>query len=110
MSDSIILYGISGKPYRYWPSSIQSNSFKNEPGNYAFAKQVSANKYFIIYVGETSDLSTRFSGHHAAQCIRNHGVTHILTHTNTIDEKVRRSEETDLIRALRPPCNNIYPT
>jgi hypothetical protein len=37
-------------------------------------------------------------------------VTHILTHTNTIDEKVRRSEETDLIRALRPPCNNIYPT
>ena len=108
MSDSIILYGVSGKPYRYWPSPIQWTSFKIEPGNYAFARQVSPNRYFIIYVGETTDLSTRFRGHHAAQCIRNHGATHILTHTNKNDGSVRKREEEDLIRALKPPCNRIY--
>ena len=106
MSDTVTLYGISGNAYRYWIAPIRSTAFKAMPGNYAFARLTPRNEYYVIYVGETSDFSSRFYGHHAAACVKAHGATHILTHTNSHDRGVREREEQDLIRALRPPCNS----
>ena len=106
MSETVTLYGISGTPYRYWIASIRATTFKAKPGNYAFARLTQRNEYYIVYVGETADFSTRFYGHHVAPCLRANDATHILTHTNSEDRSVREREVLDLIPALSPPCNS----
>ena len=38
--------------------------------------------------------------------IKSEGATHILTHTNDADDKIRMTEEQDLIDNYYPPCND----
>jgi predicted GIY-YIG superfamily endonuclease len=104
MADQVTWTGVSGKRYDYWvyPANI---TFKDEPGNYIYAKRNPSGNWQAVYIGQTSSLSQRLATHEKQQsAIRRWGATHILAHLSG-SEIVRRSEESDLIKAYRPPLN-----
>ena len=72
-----------------------------------FVRQIDhQQRYQVIYVGETSDLSTRFDSHHAMLCIDRHGATHLWIHPEGMeDEDDRKAVEEDLKQGWNPPCN-----
>ena len=106
MSERTIFWsGASGKQYKYWIDDINT-SFKDEPGNYIYAKEISPDRWVPIYIGETDSLKDRLSSNHEKlPCIKRHGGTHIHAHTSSSDEDIRRAEEADLIEKWNPPCN-----
>jgi len=106
MAEQTVLWpGKSGQKYNYWVSDMDS-TFKDEPGNYIFAKPASTpGKWTAVYIGETESLRDRLPNHEKLPCVRRYGGTHIHTHTSSSDEDVRRAEESDLIENCDPPCN-----
>jgi hypothetical protein len=58
----------------------------------------------VIYIGETEDLSTRFNGHHNADCFKKHKANCICTHRDG-DSDSRLEKEDDLIQLHNPVCN-----
>lgn len=105
MEESTIFWrGASGKEYKHWIYPIDT-SFKDEPGNYIFAKETSPGRWVPIYIGESESLSDRLSNHDKLPCIQRHGGTHIHTHTTSGGQSVRRAEESDLLEKWDPPCN-----
>ena len=101
---AIIWRGASGKKYTYWISPIDS-SFKDEPGNYIFAKETSPGLWNPIYIGETESLKDRLPNHEKLPCVNRYGGTHVHTHTTSGGEQVRKAEEADLLTKYDPPCN-----
>jgi len=106
-SKTIIWEGESGNEYKYWIASKDSN-FKDEPGNYIFAKQTKPNTWVAVYIGQTDSLKDRLANHDEDSCIKKNGATHIHTHTSSNNEKVRKSEEEDLIKKWKPACNEQH--
>lgn len=104
MADTIIWPGTSGKEYTYWIFPI-GTSFKDEPGNYIFAKETSPGRWAPIYIGETGSLRDRLGDHDKLPCIRRYGGTHVHAHTSSSSAQVRREEESDLLSRWDPPCN-----
>ena len=102
--------GRSGAVYHYTVARItyggsgKSSGLDSVAGNYIFARE-SGRGYEALYVGQTSDLSERINDHEEWDCVQSRGVTHIHYHRNDGGERMRRDEETDLIRRWRPPCN-----
>ena len=82
-----------------------NTSFKDEPGNYIFAKETSSGYWTPIYIGETDSLKDRLSNHEKMPCVKRHGGTHVHVHTSSSDEQARRAEESDLLAKWDPPCN-----
>lgn len=104
MADQIKWQGESGKQYDYWVYPI-TTTFKDEPGNYIYAKRNSAGNWQAVYIGQTSSLSQRLASHEKEQSVIRHGgATHILAHLS-VNALARRAEETDLIRRYNPPFN-----
>ena len=96
MAERTIMWtGASGKEHKYWIHEM-GTSFKDEPGNYIFAKETSPGKRTSVYIGETESLKDRLSDHEKLPCVRRHGGTHIHAHTTQGGEAVRRAEEGDL--------------
>jgi hypothetical protein len=58
----------------------------------------------VIYVGETGDLSSRFTDHHKQTCIDRNGATHICVRREEGDA-ARLAIEKDLVDNYNPPCN-----
>ncbi len=105
MAEETIMWpGASGTEYKYWIFPI-GTSFKDEPGNYIFAKKTAPDSYTPIYIGETGSLKDRLSNHEKMPCVKRHGGTHIHVHTSSEDEKTRKVEESDLLKRWDPPCN-----
>lgn len=105
MAERTILWsGASNKQYKYWIYDVNT-SFKDEPGNYIYAKESSPGRWSPIYIGETESLEDRLSNHPKLPCIRRHGGTHVHVHISSSDEEVRRAEEADLLEKWNPPCN-----
>ena len=86
--------------YTYLAYPIDT-TFKDEPGNYIYAKRNSG-KWEAGYIGETSSLSQRLASFDAEQTAIRYGATHILAHLNP-DSRSRQVEATDLINTLVPP-------
>ena len=104
MAEQIRWEGKSGKQYEYWVYPINT-TFKDEPGNYIYAKRNFAGKWQPVYIGQTSSLSQRLASHEKEQSVtRRGGATHILAHIS-VNAMARRDEEADLIRRYRPPFN-----
>lgn len=61
--------------------------------------------YRFIYVGETGDLSTRFSSHHKQDCFRTEGCTHVGIHVDS-SQRSRLDKEDDILKGNRWPCND----
>lgn len=87
--------------YTYLAYPINT-TFKDEPGNYIYAKRNPSGKWQAVYIGQTSSLSQRLASFDAEQAAIRFGATHILAHLNS-DERARRNEEADLINTLVPP-------
>ena len=98
--ETVELRGGSGQ-YTYWAYPINT-TFKDEPGNYIYAKRNSAGGWQAVYIGQTASLSQRLASFDAEQAAIRFGATHILAHLNQ-DERARKKEETDLINSLVPP-------
>jgi len=104
MADQVKWQGESGKQYDYWVYPI-STTFKDEPGNYIYAKRNAAGSWQPVYIGQTSSLSQRLATHEKEESvIRRGGATHILAHLSA-NSLARRIEEADLIKRYRPPFN-----
>lgn len=96
--------GKSGKTYGYWIHPI-GTAFKDEPGNYVFAKETQPRRWRPLYIGQTSSLRDRLADHEKEACAKRNGATHIHAHVNTAGEDARRVEESDLIQKWSPVCN-----
>lgn len=106
MADPDIYWeGVSGAQYSYWIYPIGAR-FKDEPGNYIYAKQVQPGRWRPVYIGQTSSLQDRLADHEKEACAKRNGATHVHAHTSSGDEAKRRSEEEDLIAKWSPACNS----
>lgn len=101
--ETMIWTGSSGKQYKYWVHPI-GTSFKDEPGNYIFAK-VSQGEWTPLYIGETSSLQDRLPGHEKLPCVERNSGTHVHAHITSGGKQARLAEESDLLQAFNPPCN-----
>ncbi len=95
--------GASGTKYKYWVHSLDT-TFKDQGGNYIFAKKTASGKWTPVYIGETESLSDRLPNHDKLPCVRRNGGTHIHAHTSG-GQRERRAEEADLLANFNPPCN-----
>jgi len=101
---TIMWAGLSGKEYKYWIYPL-GTSFKEEPGNYVFAKESRPNYWSPCYMGQAANLNRRLGDHEKEACAKRNGATHIHVHLTPGGETVRRTEERDLILKWKPPCN-----
>jgi hypothetical protein len=76
---TIMWPGQSGKEYKYWIYPIGS-SFKEEPGNYLFAKKTQQGYWYPCYIGQTVNLNQRLGDHEKEACSKRNGATHIHAH------------------------------
>lgn len=105
MNEGTILWpGKSGTDYQYWIYPIGA-AFKEEPGNYVFAKESSPGKWTPVYIGQTSNLNQRLENHEKEACAKRNGATHIHAHLSSGSEVARKAEEADLILRWGPACN-----
>jgi len=95
--------GKSGTNYKYWIYEI-GNKFKEEAGNYIFAKETKPGYWKPVYIGQTVNLDERLENHEKETCAKRNGATHIHAHLNSKKED-RLSEEKDLIQKWQPTCN-----
>ena len=96
--------GKSGREYEYQIFPLNTE-FKEEPGNYAFAKETKPGTFRPIYFGQTKNLNQRLENHEKEECAKRNGASHIHVHLNPI-ESDRLSEEKDLILKWQPVCND----
>ena len=96
--------GASGMSYSYEIYPI-GTSFYALPGNYILAKESSPARWTAVYIGQTSNLSERFDGHHRMPCILTNGATHIHVRQNHAGAQARQFEESDIIQRWHPVCN-----
>lgn len=96
--------GLSGSKYQYWIYSL-GTTFNQQPGNYVFAKEVSAGNWSPVYIGQTESLGIRLANHEKESCAKRNGATHIHVHASKGGDAMRREEESDLIAKWNPPCN-----
>ena len=105
MAQSINWPGKSGKQYTYWIHPI-GTEFKDEPGNYIYAKDNTPSGWAAVYIGETSSLKDRLANHEKEPCAKKNGASHVHAHTQSGGEPIRRAEEKDLIENHHPVCND----
>lgn len=77
---------------------------------YLFTKRNLKNGKYVhdyIYLGETSDISTRYGNHHKRRCITSHGSNCIGFFFTDKDEEERKAMEKDILEANDFPCNDI---
>lgn len=103
----LALTGVSGKQYSFSVYPLNTE-FKALGGVYYFSirttKPDGGGNHTPLYIGQTSDLSSRFTDHHKEACMDSRGVNCISVHVDQ-DEDSRLAKEQDLIAAYNPPCN-----
>ena len=103
----LTLRGASGQTYEFEVYAFDSD-FNAVGAVYAITRRAQKEDggydHTIIYIGETSDLSTRFDGHHKEDCFVQHNANCTCIHRDD-GESPRRAKEADLIANYNPPCN-----
>ncbi|WP_315823316.1 GIY-YIG nuclease family protein [Paraflavitalea speifideaquila] len=101
---SLTLTGKSGTQYTFTLYSGMPE-FNSIGGVYVFTKAATVGgSHTVIYIGMTSDLSTRFDNHHKMPCIQKNGANFLGVLTIN-EESRRRNAENDLLAAYTPTCN-----
>jgi excinuclease UvrABC nuclease subunit len=104
---TITFTGASGKNYTFSIYALGTN-FKALGGVYVFTKATpklgGGNSHDVLYVGQTGDLSSRFTDHHKEDCVNKRGCNCICV-TVVGSERDRLLIEADLVKAYNPPCN-----
>ena len=112
-NSTLKLAGISGNDYLFNLYTFESfedlkNSFIAITAIYLFTQRIVALDGFehnLIYLGETGDLSTRFSNHHKEDCITAHRANCIGIFVFNGDEEQLKNIEIDILSAYDFPCN-----
>ncbi len=107
MSGTYIWRGADGAPYEYRVYDLGA-VWNDVPGNYIFAKKVSAlaGQWVPLYIGETGSFESRLiPSHDRWHAALQEGMTHIHAHTSSAVQKTRRYEEWNLIRQYMPSLN-----
>jgi hypothetical protein len=96
-----------GKPGQSYAFNIyeRNTDFKAIGAVYVMSKVNKDDRYKIIYVGQTGNLSDRPVNHHKTECFDEHGADKLLIHAEE-HEKTRLEIETELVRYYNPPCND----
>lgn len=100
----IMWSGRLGKDYKYTIHPI-GTTFKEEPGNYIFARQTIPRSWSPCYIGQTENLNQRLGNHEKEACAKRNGATHIHAHLTSGGETARKAEEKDLLQKWNTPCN-----
>ena len=100
---TITLTGKSGNAYDFNIYDRETD-FKAIGAVYVMSKVNSSNRYAIIYVGQTGDLSDRPLNHHKTKCFDKNGADKVHVHAED-GEKKRLAIEADLIENYNPTCN-----
>ena len=79
-------------------------NFKALGAVYLILKKTPTGTWVIIYIGQTEDLSCRFSDHHKQACFECHGRTHIGVLIESFENK-QLAVEADLIASYPTMCN-----
>ena len=97
------IHGASGTqyPFTLFP---KGTSFQRFGAVYVILRRLQDGRYQLLYVGQTSDMSERFTAHHKQTCFQGHGQTHIGVFAEPSEARQRVIEH-DLIAAHRPTCN-----
>ena len=110
------LKGKSGNKYTFRLFSFDnfeelSDELNEEKGAlYLFTKRNLKNGKYVhdyIYLGETSDISTRYGNHHKRRCIMSHGNNCIGFLFTDKDEDDLKAMQQDILEANDFPCNDI---
>jgi hypothetical protein len=83
----------------------RETEFKAIGAVYVQSKVGANDRYQIIYIGQTGDLSVRPLNHHKTNCFDKRGADKLLIHSES-SEKERFRIEAELIRNYNPPCND----
>ena len=110
---TMTLQGASGKTYLFnlfgYSSFAQLHDvFRPLQAIYVFSRRFfrdGAFSHTLIYLGQTSDLSTRFNNHHKETEIGEHYGNCIWIHVCNGTDKQREEEEKDLLDAYDFLCN-----
>lgn len=99
--------GADGRKYKFsvYPKNTR---FKALPAVYSFLSFGQDGRYHVLYIGQTTDLSTRFDDHHKWEEATRYGFEFIgvCTAVSFLSLDV---DEANLIRAYRPRCNEVVP-
>jgi len=114
LDTTITIQGMSGtnyifNVYGFTKFSDLTDAFENIPALYAFTKRFAKGSSFthdLIYIGETSDLSTRFYNYHKKNCVIKGNANCICIHSFWGKESERLAAETDILNAFDLPCND----
>ena len=75
------------------------------PGCYIFATKQANDRYALVYIGQTGNLSERFVNHHKWPCIMNHQATHLCVYFTDTTAQAKVIER-DLLENYAPSCND----
>ena len=105
--DTVTFTGASGNTYEFIAYSIDT-SFNNIGAVYVFTNQFEGvqgrYQYRPLYIGKTSELADRISGHEKWDCVNEHGVNSICVYVEG-NATSRSKIESDLIANYSTPCN-----
>jgi hypothetical protein len=102
ISKTTTLTGESGHNYEFEVSALDAKL--DSVGAVYVITRVQDDEHFVLYVGETGDLSNRFDNHHKAKSFEEKGGDCLCIHLDG-DIKSRQKKESDLIAHYRPLCN-----
>ncbi|MAT56654.1 MAG: hypothetical protein CMF23_01625 [Ignavibacteriae bacterium] len=106
---TVTFTGKSGSKYEFTIYSFDTDFKDNVSCVYFVTKRSQSSNgnhsHTRIYVGETSDLSERFSNHHKQKCFKKNNANCICIYLEK-SEKTRLEIEQDLIDNYNPPCND----
>ncbi|MBI4965513.1 MAG: hypothetical protein HY913_19705 [Desulfomonile tiedjei] len=105
MAELIYMWqGASGKVYKYSIFPIGA-PFREEPGNYVFAKETAPGRWAPLFIGEAENLRDRLLAHDRLSRVVRLGGTHVHVHATPEGRDARWGEESDLLEKWDPPCN-----
>ena len=99
----LTVYGASRRQYQF-EILPRHDPQPAVPGCYIFARKESDNRYTLIYIGFTGDLSERFTNHHMWPCIVNHRATNLCVYF-TESRGAADFIEKDLLANYETECN-----
>lgn len=112
--NTLTLNGISGDQYLFGLYTFEDfselrNVFLSRAAVYVFTRRRVTSDGFthdLVYLGETSDLSSRFKNYHKEQDIIAHYANCIGIHGLASSEEKRKFIEKDILTAYDFPCND----
>ena len=105
MRDLLDIKGASGTVYRF-SRLREGRPLSAMGGNFVYAR-VNGDAMELVYTGESENLMKDAQVHWSA-AVEGFGAEHLFSRLN-ISERVRKSENEDILAAVSPPMNTAAP-